>query len=48
MRRADEACVLEKTRDLAAKLGSMPGVEVNLVSAAIDAEPHRLVGWAAS
>jgi hypothetical protein len=48
MRRPDQACVLEKTRDLPAKLGGMPGVEVNLVSAAIDAEPDCLVSWAAS
>jgi hypothetical protein len=48
MRRPHQACVLEKTRDLPAKLGGMPGVEVNLVSAAIDAEPDCLVSWAAS
>jgi hypothetical protein len=48
MRRADEACVFEKTRYLPTKLGGMPGVEVNLVSAAIDAEPDCLVSWPAS
>ncbi|HEY3585891.1 MAG TPA: hypothetical protein VGK85_02010 [Myxococcaceae bacterium] len=40
--------MLKKARDLPAKLGGMPGVEVNLVSAAIDAEPDCLVSWAAS
>lgn len=48
MRRADQARVLEKTRELPAKVGGMPGVEVNLVRAAIDAELDCLVGWAAS
>ncbi len=48
MRRADQACVLEKTRELPAKLGGMPGIEVDLVSAAIDAELDCLVSWAAS
>ena len=48
MHRPDQACVLEKTRELAAKIGSMPGVEVNLVRAAIDTKLDCLVGWAAS
>lgn len=47
MRRADQACVLKKTRELLAKVGGMPGVEVNLVRAAIDAELDGLIGWAA-
>lgn len=45
--RPDQARVLEKTRELLAKVGGMPGIEVNLVRAAIDAELHCLVGWAA-
>jgi hypothetical protein len=48
MRRVGQACVLEKTRELPAKVGGMPGVEVNLVGAAVDAELDCLVGWAAS
>jgi len=48
MRRAGQACVLEKTRELPAKVGGMSGVQVNLVPAAIDAELDGLVGWAAS
>ena len=44
----DQACVLEKTRELPAKVSGMPGVEVNLVRAAIDTELDGLVGWAAS
>ena len=47
MRRPGEACVLEKARELPAKVGGMPGVEVNLVRAAVDAELDCLVGWAA-
>ncbi len=39
--------MLEKARELPTKVGSMPGVEVNLVRAAIDAELDCLVGWAA-
>jgi hypothetical protein len=48
MGRPDHACVLEKTRELLAKVGRMPGVEVDLVRAAIDAELDCLIGWAAS
>jgi hypothetical protein len=48
MRLPDQACVLEKTRELPAKVGGMPSVEVNLVRAAIDAELDCLIGWAAS
>jgi hypothetical protein len=44
----DQACVLEKTRELPAKVSGMPGVEVNFVRAAIDTELDGLVGWAAS
>ena len=39
--------MLEKARDLLAKVGRMPGVEVDLVGAAIDAELDCLIGWAA-
>jgi hypothetical protein len=48
MGRPDQACVLEKTRDLMAKVGRMPGVKVDLVRAAIDAELDCLIGWAPS
>jgi hypothetical protein len=44
--RPRQACVLEKSFELPAKIGSMPGVEVNLIRAAIDAEFDCLVGWA--
>jgi hypothetical protein len=48
MRRPDQACVLEKTRELAAEIGGMPCVEVNLVRTAVDAELDCLVGRAPS
>jgi hypothetical protein len=48
MRWPDQTCPLEETCELLAKVGSMPRVEINLVGAAIDAELHRLIGWAAS
>jgi hypothetical protein len=45
---AGQACVLEKARELSTKVGGVPGVEINLIRAAIDAELHCFVGWAAS
>jgi hypothetical protein len=48
MRRPDQACVLEKTCQLPTKVGGMPGIQVDLVRAAVDAELDCLVGWAAS
>jgi hypothetical protein len=45
---AGQACVLEKARELSTKVGGVPCVEINLIRAAIDAEFHCLVGWAAS
>jgi hypothetical protein len=48
MRGPDQACVLEKARELLAKGGRMPGIEVDLVRTAIDAELDCFIGWAAS
>jgi hypothetical protein len=48
MHRPDQAGVLEKARELPAKVGGMPRVEVNLVRAAVYGESHCLVSWAAS
>jgi hypothetical protein len=48
MGRPDQACVVEKTRQLSAKVGGMAGIQVDLVRTAVDAELDCLVGWAAS
>jgi hypothetical protein len=40
--------VVEKTRELPAKVVGMSGVEVNFVKVPIDAELDCLVSWAAS
>jgi hypothetical protein len=46
--RAYPACMFHKWSKLAAEFGGMPRAQVYFVVHAVQAELHRLVGWAAS
>lgn len=46
--RAHPACMFHKGSKLAAELVGVPGAQIYLVVQAVQAEPHRLVGGAAS